>query len=461
MAKGTPRKAIKTQKQIDALKATGEPYKVGLGNGLTCRVSATGEKSFLLQFNRHGRRRTISFGSVSLADAKLLAAQARMDLAQDTDPAETIQKRRQSLITMEQFLDGDYADHIRHRQRRPQDTIRNLKTQFKSWLPKPLASITKNKAEDWRNRRLEEGLSIASCNRYVNSLKAMTRNAADRGLLPSDPLSTFRRLPDRRIVDIRWLTPIEEKALVEALAERNHGLLSPEQLQWIEDSDAVSDHIIDGAAPVSKEVLDRSLRMNFPFGDHLLMIVSLALSYGLRRQEVLQLRWDRVKPTSDNRWQLFITPETDKSGRGRYIPLNDTDWASIRAWHFYQTHNKGIQSPWMFPHGPKLEPMTEIKSSWRGLITRAAKIQPSLAGTTFRVLRATFGSKLVQKGVPILEVSRLMGHSSVTITEQHYAALSNHSARSAISMLDVLSTAGNETREPDNLLKRALPPLEK
>lgn len=55
MAKGTPRKAVKTQKQIDAFKGAGEPYKVGLGIGLTCRVSATGgEKSFLLQFNRHG-----------------------------------------------------------------------------------------------------------------------------------------------------------------------------------------------------------------------------------------------------------------------------------------------------------------------------------------------------------------------------------------------------------------------
>ena len=93
----------------------------------------------------------------------------------------------------------------------------------------------------------------------------------------------------------------------------------------------------------------------------------------------------------------------------------------------------------MFPHGPKLEPMTEIKSSWRSLVKRAAQRQSSLTGITFRSLRATFGSKLVQKGVPILEVSRLMGHSSVTITEQHYAALSNQSARDAISMLDVLT----------------------
>jgi integrase/recombinase XerD len=220
-------------------------------------------------------------------------------------------------------------------------------------------------------------------------------------------------------------------------------------------------YLLDGAPVPAPDVAKRALNVQQMFGDHLTLIVTLALNYGLRRQEVLQLRWDSVKPTSDNRWQLFITPESDKAGRGRYIPLNDSDWAIIRAWHRYQTGTKGIQSPWMFPHGPKLEPMTEIKSSWRGLIKRAAKRQPSLAGTTFRVLRATFGSKLVQKGVPILEVSRLLGHSSVTITEQHYAALSNQSAREAISMLDVLNDTGLEISEAVHSPRRALPQREK
>jgi integrase len=102
--------------------------------------------------------------------------------------------------------------------------------------------------------------------------------------------------------------------------------------------------------------------------------------------------------------------------------------------------------------------MTEIKSSWRSLIKRAARMQPSLSGITFRVLRATFGSKLAQKGVPILEVSRLMGHSSVTITEQHYAALSNQSARDAISMLDVLGDMPTGQFDVGNAKERGLPP---
>ena len=36
-------------------------------------------------------------------------------------------------------------------------------------------------------------------------------------------------------------------------------------------------------------------------------------------------------------------------------------------------------------------------------------------------LRATFAVDLLQKGVPLERVSKLLGHKSVTTTERHYA----------------------------------------
>ena len=38
-------------------------------------------------------------------------------------------------------------------------------------------------------------------------------------------------------------------------------------------------------------------------------------------------------------------------------------------------------------------------------------------------LRRTFGYNLIRQGKPIYEVSKLLGHSSVTTTERHYAPL--------------------------------------
>jgi integrase len=49
-----------------------------------------------------------------------------------------------------------------------------------------------------------------------------------------------------------------------------------------------------------------------------------------------------------------------------------------------------------------------------------AGIEPT---ATFHELRDTFASHLVLKGVPILTVSRLLGHADVRITERHYAHL--------------------------------------
>jgi integrase len=41
----------------------------------------------------------------------------------------------------------------------------------------------------------------------------------------------------------------------------------------------------------------------------------------------------------------------------------------------------------------------------------------------FHDLRRTFGYNLVRQGMSIFKVSKLLGHSSVTTTEKHYAPL--------------------------------------
>ena len=85
----------------------------------------------------------------------------------------------------------------------------------------------------------------------------------------------------------------------------------------------------------------------------------------------------------------------------------------------------------------KNEPMSEIKNSWRSLIRLASKELATLSDVTFKDLRSTFGSRLVQNNVHILEVSKLLGHSSVVVTEKHYADLADDSARRAVKTLSV------------------------
>ena len=57
----------------------------------------------------------------------------------------------------------------------------------------------------------------------------------------------------------------------------------------------------------------------------------------------------------------------------------------------------------------------------------------------FRVhdLRHTFASSLVQGGVPSLEVAKLLGHSTIEMTER-YAHVSPENLKAAVGVLDRL-----------------------
>jgi site-specific recombinase XerD len=50
-------------------------------------------------------------------------------------------------------------------------------------------------------------------------------------------------------------------------------------------------------------------------------------------------------------------------------------------------------------------------------------------------MRSTFASVLIQKGIDIYTVSRLLGHSSVKVTERHYIGMDAMHIRSAVDQL--------------------------
>tara|TARA_B100000029_G_C17382497_1_gene890300 strand:+ start:137 stop:1009 length:873 start_codon:yes stop_codon:yes gene_type:complete len=59
-----------------------------------------------------------------------------------------------------------------------------------------------------------------------------------------------------------------------------------------------------------------------------------------------------------------------------------------------------------------------VPLTWRRNVKRLG-----ITNARFHDLRRTFGYNLIKQGRPIYEVSKLLGHSSVTTTEKHYAPL--------------------------------------
>jgi integrase len=65
------------------------------------------------------------------------------------------------------------------------------------------------------------------------------------------------------------------------------------------------------------------------FGDHLTPAVLLSMNTGLRRGEVLKLRWAAV---DFNRRLLTVEGRTAKNRQTRHVPLNDEAMGMLKRW---------------------------------------------------------------------------------------------------------------------------------
>lgn len=153
-------------------------------------------------------------------------------------------------------------------------------------------------------------------------------------------------------------------------------------------------------------------------------LIIFAVNTGCRQMELLTAEWnqidfDRSLLILDNRNHIT------KSKKIRSIPLNKNAIEILLSRKVQQTINQKI-----FLHkGRELIPK-RVQNNFRNYIKNAG-LNPKL---NFHSLRHTFASWLVQRGVSIYEVSKLLGHSDIKIT-QIYAHLSNQNLQSAVDLL--------------------------
>jgi len=149
-------------------------------------------------------------------------------------------------------------------------------------------------------------------------------------------------------------------------------------------------------------------------------VVLLGAWAGLRRSEIINARWewftfDPKKPTIHvSRSEGFEV----KDHEDRMIPM------SRRIYDALEPHMK--------PEGFLFEPAPWSKGKHhyrfdpkRGLLD-ALKAAGLTTKAPFQRLRHTFGSLHAQKGKSLYSIAKWMGHSSVTVTERHYAGLQSY-----------------------------------
>ena len=158
--------------------------------------------------------------------------------------------------------------------------------------------------------------------------------------------------------------------------------------------------------------------------------IELALNTGCRKQELLGLIWSNVDFGND-----LILLEQTKNGTRRSVPLNSVSRGVL-------IRRRAVcaevcpDTPWVFCHitaalyanvGDRVK---DVKTSFATACKKAGIVN-------FRIhdLRHTAASWLVMEGVPLLEVSRLLGHKSITQTER-YAHLAPESSRALVGVLE-------------------------
>jgi len=153
---------------------------------------------------------------------------------------------------------------------------------------------------------------------------------------------------------------------------------------------------------------------------YLYTIVILAISTGMRRSEMLTLRWsDNI----DFERGRIILRET-KNGEVRVLPLVGLALQLLKNLEKTRQTN----SPLLFPGNDPFKPI-DFRSAWR-VALNTAEISENF---TFHDLRHTFASYCIMNGSSLSEVGDLLGHKS-NITKRYCHLSDAHRKGVVVSM---------------------------
>jgi integrase len=149
-------------------------------------------------------------------------------------------------------------------------------------------------------------------------------------------------------------------------------------------------------------------------------IVECAIMTGMRRSEILGLKWDQVR-------NGFIYLDKTKNNKARQIPISDElerVFKEIRK-------EQHLTSQYVFTY--KGQPMKRNKSAFRTALKRAG-----IVDFRFHDLRHTFASQILINGGSLKDVQELLGHKDMTMTLR-YSHLTQERKKKAVNLLNRLT----------------------
>lgn len=269
--------------------------------------------------------------------------------------------RPQKPILFEDFADQFLETHSKLNKRSWRSDkyiLANLKAFFKNTY---LSKIGPEMVERYKAKRIK-GVSPATVNREIALIKTMLNKAV-----------TWARLP---------VNPIAGKA-VGKLKEKN----TRERILSFDETS----RLINAAVPRLRPIL------------------IIALNTGMRRNEILSLKWDNL-----NEPERYIFIEDSKTGKSRKVPMNEQ---VISAFNGLSKINDQL----VFYNPETKASLKDIKTAFRSTCVRA-----KIKGLRLHDLRHTFAWRYMEAGGDIVSLSKILGHSSIQMTMRYCNATPEH-----------------------------------
>ena len=273
------------------------------------------------------------------------------------------------IITLNQFFDEQYLPHVRLYRKRPELDRYVFDLHIRPVLGSDLLTdLDGPKLEAWAAVHVHKGYAPATINKHIFLMNRMMNLARHWGLISHNAFEArvLRKLP---------------------VGQQRHMFLQPEQVGRILRACQQDVH------------------------PQLYHFARLLLLTGARKGEALKANWNHF----DLSRKIWTVP-VSKNGRARRIVLNQASIDLIRE----LKAEADVRGYPLHPTSPVFyNPRTKDRYDSFYAAWHRARDKAEVPDVRFHDLRHTFASLLINEGVSLYEVQRLLGHHHITVTERY------------------------------------------
>lgn len=175
-------------------------------------------------------------------------------------------------------------------------------------------------------------------------------------------------------------------------------------------------------------------------------VIMLALNTGMRKGELPNLTWDRVK--GDDGYILVTQTKSEQDRTVPTSPLVATELEKLRD---------GAESEYVFANPLTGDRYSDLKS----VFPRTCK-KAGISGVAFHTLRHTAASRMVASGMDLRTVQEILGHTDIATTQRYLHAMPERKTAAVAALARYTEGAmipGPERTDFDNQVAQEWPKL--